>query len=287
MKLAVIGDVHGLFDDKDVAYLNASDYAGVLFVGDLGNYRDGGDLTVARSIARLTKPTWVIPGNHDAVHLAQLLAEVVRRPNAARLWARRQGRRVAALSDALGPAKLVGYDRFAIEAEGETLDVIVGRPHAMDGGQLSFSYYLSERFGISTLEQSAQRLKTLVDQSTAKRLLFLAHNGPAGLGAARHDIWGCDFLPGAGDWGDVDLRDAIDHARAHDKQVLAVVAGHMHHKLRGGGNRTWTVQRDGTLYVNAARVPRIQRRDGIRHHHHLALHVTDKASVTEHWIAAT
>lgn len=285
MKLAIIGDVHGLFGEADVAYLNASDYAGVLFVGDLGNYRDGGDLTVARHIAQLTKPTWVIPGNHDAVHLAQLLAEVVRRPNAARLWARRQGRRVAALTAALGPAKLVGYDRVSVEAAGETLDIIVGRPHAMDGGQLSFSPYISERFGVSTLEQSAQRLKALIDQSTAQRVIFLAHNGPAGLGAARHDIWGCDFLPGAGDWGDTDLRAAIDHARERGKHVVAVVAGHMHHKLRGGGNRTWTVQRDGTLYVNAARVPRIQKRDGVRHHHHIELHLAETASVTEHWIA--
>lgn len=286
MKLAVIGDVHGLFGDADVAHLNASDYAAVLFVGDLGNYRDGGDLTVARHIAKLTKPTWVIPGNHDAIHLAQLLAEVVRRPNAARLWARRQGRRVAALAAALGPATLVGYDLFTIEARGESVDVIAARPHAMDGGQLSFSAYLSERYGITSLAQSAQRLKGLVEQSTHKRLIFLAHNGPAGLGAARHDIWGCDFLPGAGDWGDTDLRDAIDHARALGKSVLAVVAGHMHHKLRGGGNRTWTVQRDGTLYVNAARVPRIQRRDGVRHHHHVELHLEPHACATEHWIPA-
>lgn len=284
MKLAVIGDVHGLFDEADIAYLNASDYAGVLFVGDLGNYRDGGDLTVARRIAQLTKPSWVIPGNHDAVHLAQLLAEVVRRPNAATLWARRQGRRVAALEAALGPSKLVGYNVVTLETDGDAIDMIVGRPHAMDGGKLSFGAYLGEHFGVTTLEQSAIRLKELVEQSTHQRLLFLAHNGPAGLGAARHDIWGCDFLPGAGDWGDPDLRVAIDHARTLGKTVLAVVAGHMHHRLKGGGNRTWTVQHDGILHVNAARVPRIMRRDGTHLHHHIELRLDAQPSATEHWV---
>jgi len=284
MKLAVIGDVHGLLEEADIEHLNASNYAGVLFVGDLGNYRDGGDLTVARLIARLTKPSWVIPGNHDAVHLAQLLAEVVRRPKAAGLWARRQGRRVAALEAALGPATLVGYNLITLHAGGESIDMIVGRPHAMDGGNLSFSSYIGDRFGVTTLEESATRLKQLVDQSTQQRLFFLAHNGPAGLGAARHDIWGCDFLPGAGDWGDPDLRAAIDHARTLGKTVVAVVAGHMHHRLKGGGNRTWTVQHDGILYVNAARVPRIMRREGTRMHHHIELRLDPQPSATEHWV---
>lgn len=286
MKFAVIGDVHGLLDDADVEYLNRSDYAGVLFVGDLGNYRDGGDLTVARQIARLTKPTWVIPGNHDAVHLAQLLAEVVRRPRAAGLWARRQGRRAAALESALGPARLVGYNCITLGDGDDALDMIVGRPHAMDGGKLSFASYLGERFGITTLEESAVRLKSLVDASKQQRVLFLAHNGPAGLGALRDDIWGCDFRPAAGDWGDPDLRAAIDHAHAIGKTVLAVVAGHMHHRLRGGGTRTWTVQRDGTLYVNAARVPRIQRRNGVLMHHHIELRLDALATATEHWVGS-
>jgi hypothetical protein len=29
----------------------------------------------------------------------------------------------------------------------------------------------------------------------------------------------------------------------------------MHHELQGGGKRRWLVRRDGTAYVNAARVP--------------------------------
>jgi hypothetical protein len=42
----------------------------------------------------------------------------------------------------------------------------------------------------------------------------------------------------------------------------------MHHRLRGGGTRNWCDYRDGTLYINAARVPRIfEDADGLHHHH--------------------
>jgi hypothetical protein len=51
------------------------------------------------------------------------------------------------------------------------------------------------------------------------------------------------------------------------KRVLAVIAGHMHHALKGRGHRTWCVERDGTLYVNAARVPRVFRQGGVEKRH--------------------
>jgi hypothetical protein len=69
------------------------------------------------------------------------------------------------------------------------------------------------------------------------------------------------------------LRVAIDYARKRGKQVLAVLAGHMHHRLRGGGLRRWYARHDGVLYVNAARVPRIfEDKDGL-FHHHVDLHI--------------
>jgi uncharacterized protein (TIGR04168 family) len=90
-------------------------------------------------------------------------------------------------------------------------------------------------------------------------VLFLAHNGPSGLGGQAQDLWGRDFDPDGGDWGDADLRGAIEHARGRGLRVLAVLAGHMHWALRGrpGVQRRWQLQERGTLYVNAARVPRV------------------------------
>jgi uncharacterized protein (TIGR04168 family) len=126
---------------------------------------------------------------------------------------------------------------------------------------------------VATLEDSAALLKRRVDQTRSERLIFLAHNGPYGLGDRPTDIWGCDFAPERGDWGDHDLTQAIAYARARGKQVLAVVAGHMHQRTRQGGRRSWHVERDGIHYVNAARVPRVYVENGARQRHHVRLEV--------------
>ena len=69
----------------------------------------------------------------------------------------------------------------------------------------------------------------------------------------------------------VDVRPLFIYGADHDEQVLA---GHMHWKLHGGGERRWQLERDGTLYVNAARVPRIVRSQQRTLHHHIALRLT-------------
>jgi hypothetical protein len=52
----------------------------------------------------------------------------------------------------------------------------------------------------------------------------------------------------------------------------------MHWQLRSGGERRWQVERDGVLYVNAARVPRIVRSDERKRHHHVALELTPQGA---------
>ena len=106
------------------------------------------------------------------------------------------------------------------------------------------------------MQESAGALLRLVDQVSTPTLLILAHNGPRGLGDRAHDIWGCDFQDEEGDWGDPDHEVAV--ARAVERGLrTVVVAGHMHHRVRGGGRRVWQTIRDEVLYVNPARVPRI------------------------------
>ena len=76
------------------------------------------------------------------------------------------------------------------------------------------------------------------------------------------------------------------HAPKQGKQVIAVVAGHMHHALRGGGQRVWRVEQDGVLYVNAAHVPRVARRYGRSSRHHLLLRWDGQhARVEPVWVA--
>jgi hypothetical protein len=58
----------------------------------------------------------------------------------------------------------------------------------------------------------------------------------------------------------------------------------MHHALRGGGTRRWLLERDGTLVVNAARVPRV-RRDGARHHVCVTIDGA-RAQASEIWLGA-
>ena len=277
MRLAVVGDVHLAFGPKDVAALDARGYDAILFVGDLAGYSHRGALKVARYIAALTTPTLVLPGNHDCMTAQQMLAEMMGHEPTISLLSGGEEARVAELVSALGAARLTGYARHDF---GE-VTVIAARPHSFGGPSFAFRPYLSRAFGVPNLDASGARLCDLVDECPTDDVVFFAHNGPTGLGSARHDIWGCDFKRQGGDFGDADLRDAIDHARARGKRVLAVVAGHMHRQLRGApsgeGKERVAMVRDaeGTLFVNAARVPRVFRdppgAGEVRHH--VALHI--------------
>lgn len=273
-RIAVVGDVHLRWSERDVRYFDTSDYDLVLFVGDLAGYRQKGGEEVARSLATMQTPAIVIPGNHDGVHLGQLISEVFPRLRALRSpLGIGQSARCRKLDEALAGVTMGGYSLHPVELAGVRLNVIAGRPHSMGGEGLGFASYLAKAFDVDTVDESARRLSALVDRCDDAPILFLAHNGPSGLGARRDDIWGCDFRKAEGDWGDVDLRAALDHAIASERRVLGVLAGHMHHHLRGGGRRPWQLERDGMLYVNAARVPRIfsDRAAGCELRHHVRI----------------
>lgn len=273
MRLGVIGDIHLCFDEVDVRQLDEEGYDALLFVGDLAAYSVKGGLEIARRIASLSTPTYVMPGNHDAAHVGQMAAEVLEVDALIPLLNLGQEDREAELADALRPAILTGYSRHTLEVDGRVVEIVAGRPHSAGGPRLAFRPHLDARFGVEDLEDSVRTLTALVDESEADELLFFAHNGPHGLGGKRDDIWGCDFRKEEGDFGDLDLERAIEHARRRGKRVRAVVAGHMHHALRGGGHRRWQLERDGTLYLNAARVPRIFERAGRTLRHHVELRV--------------
>jgi len=278
LHIGVIGDVHLRWSDADVAWFDAADHDLLLFVGDLGGYRHRDSLEICRSIGKLRKRALVIPGNHDGPSLAALAAEVLGRRGLLARLNRGQRSRVDDLAGALGAAEVVGYSRHPIAPD---LDLIAARPHSMGGPDLHFAGYLRDRFGVSSLAESARRLRALVDGSSASRVLFLAHNGPTGLGDRREDIWGCDFRAEEGDQGDPDLADAVAYAREVGKTVVAVVAGHMHQRLKGGGLRAWQVHREGTLYVNAARVPRVFSQGGRALRHHVRLTIDGDQALAE------
>lgn len=263
-KIALIGDIHSFWTPWDNDFL-AQNYDVALFVGDLPGRLHQNTLTIATQLAQLTIPAFLVYGNHDAVTIPQLFAEIFAWPKLSHLWARGQKKRVKQLEIALGKVRACAYERHSLPWNKDTIDLICGRPHAMGGGRLSFEPYMKE-CGIANLHQAVGRYKELIDTADHAELIFLSHNGPSGLGASSTDIWGNDFQKGAGDFGDSDLAEAVDYARSQGKHVLAVVAGHMHHHVRQrslqDGQRIKALRAEGTLYVNAARVPRIYQEAG-------------------------
>jgi uncharacterized protein (TIGR04168 family) len=268
-ELAIIGDLHSAWNEDDVAYFNAADYPMLLFTGDLGGglTRDG--VAIARSLSALRRPALVMLGNNDVPEYAALSAELTYQRGVADLM----GDEAAA---PFAPVRTCGFSAHALSLGGFEVTLIAGRPFAMGGNELSFPTALHDSYGVSSLAQSRERLCALVDGCETEHLLFLAHNGPSGLGDTPDDPWGRDFGGLTGDWGDDDLADAVAHARARGRQPLAVIAGHMHWSR--ARPRRWQVHRDGTLYVNAARVPRVFETEGVRRRQHLALTLSPTAT---------
>lgn len=271
LQIAIIGDIHRHFDERDVAFFNQSAYDVILCVGDLSNWRPREGLPMARRLAQLTKPTVFIAGNHDTVSAGQLLAEMNHWTRLQNLLSRQHEPRIRRLQEALGPVIWGGYGVHPFGEGTDGVTVITARPLTMGGSDFSFAPALARHYGVYNLAESAEKLKRCVDAAAHDRLIFLAHNGPTGLGNCATDIWGCDFLAEEGDFGDEDLRVAIEYARRQGKQVVTVIAGHMHHHLKDGRSRVWQMEQEGTVYLNAAYVPRIFNRRGVSLHHHLSL----------------
>lgn len=286
--IAVIGDLHSAWEVEDVGYFNRSDYRWVLVTGDLGRSRSQDGRGIARSLLQLVPETLVMLGNNDVDEYPHIRAELTYRKARADL-----------LADAMPAAsvvplrsdhgRLAGFSLHPLELNGLHVTVVAARPFSMGGPELAFPDALERAYGVATMQQSSDRLRALIDAVPTEHVVFLAHNGPTGLGGRADDIWGRDFHPAAGDWGDPDLRAAIDHALARGLRVLAVVAGHMHWALREQPSvqRHWQLRADGILYLNASRVPRIfQSASGATVRHHVRLTLTSSAASAEEILVA-
>lgn len=246
----MVGDVHRWWRSGDVAFLERSRPALTLFVGDLGDE----DVEMVRTVLDVQVPKVVMLGNHDA-------------------W-QSFGRRVA--TDKLRQMlDLLGDDHLAYavrEVPAAGVSVIGARPFSWGGESLRSPELYDEIYGVHTMRQSAAAIVDAARNAQHRDLVILAHNGPLGLGAEPADIFGKDFGKPGGDWGDRDLALAIQRIEGMGMHVRAVIAGHMHHKLvhPRGALRTRFVQRGGTLFLNAAYVPRVrQDRDGAELSHFL------------------
>lgn len=239
--LTVVGDIHRWWRPADATYLERVDPDLTLFVGDLGDE----DVEIVEAVARLPIEKVVLLGNHDA-------------------W-QSFGRKTA--TDRLRQClSLLGDDHLAYsvrEVPSAGISVVGARPFSWGGQSLRSPELYDEIYGIHTMRQSAAAIVDAARHAQHRDLVILAHNGPLGLGGETHDIFGKDFGKPGGDWGDRDLALAIQRIEGFGLRVRAVIAGHMHHRLvhPRGGERTRFVRRDGTLFCNAAYVPRVRQGD--------------------------
>lgn len=270
---AVIGDMHMQFDENDVRFFNQSDYDAILMVGDLSTKNPDSMFKLLPLLNALKKPTYLIPGNHDTTGVRQLIGEIMHNDFLITFGTDSQISRMKRLRQELSVPTLCGYSQHTLSPG---LGMIAARPFSMGStnSTVNFKPFLHKEYGISTLAESAERLKALINGINPPYII-LAHHGPFGLGSQATDMFGADFLPQETDFGDADLAEAIAHARATGKPPLAVIAGHMHYPTKHGKKpKQWWLKRDGILYLNAARWPRIFRHEGRELHHHVRLTVS-------------
>ena len=203
----------------------------VLFVGDLSD----GDLRLTKAITGLRQPTAVILGNHDRGrdHSGGVFQQQIKLLGDLHCgWRHRQ---------------------WTVPRLG-----VVGCRPGTAGGGFHLSKAVEAVVGPISVEESAERIvQACASVPKDWPLVLLAHCGPTGLGSDARDPCGRDWKTPACDWGDADLALALDRlARKRPPQL--VVFGHMHHRLKGrqGERRTFHQDRRGTVFLNAACVPR-------------------------------
>ena len=237
VEIAILGDLHGSFDELlDGPVLSRFPLG--LCTGDLTPNRGRDRFDVAMRIGSELASLGVrtVLGNHDGP---------------ACFTGRAFPKSYLSLCEVLGAHHLAGRLEDFPELG---VSIIGARPLSTGGPELKYRVPGREMW---TFEQWGAEIAALARQATQPRLVVLAHCGPTGLGSLRDAPYGCDFRVGEGDWGDRDLRLALDSLRAEGVAVAAVVAGHMHHVLNGGGQRVRVAREHETLHVNAAVVPRV------------------------------
>ncbi len=245
--VAIVGDVHGQWSSADAQALELLGPDLVLFVGDFGNEA----VPIVQQIATVPLPKAVILGNHDVYYTASKK----RRKNCP--YDLTQEDRLQQQLDALGACH-IGFNKLEVPPCDVT--VVGARPYSWGGARWRHQQFYQERCNVGSFEESRAKICRVAATAEQDSLIFLGHNGPAGLGDQVYDMCGRDWKPQGGDYGDPDFAAAIAHTQRTGKHVALVVFGHMHHELRHDKTRLrqrLMVDDHGTVYVNGAQVPRV------------------------------
>jgi uncharacterized protein (TIGR04168 family) len=265
-KIAVVGDVHDLWDEADELALHHLGVDLVLLVGDFGNEA----VEVVRSVAQLSLPKAVILGNHDAWFTATAWGRGLRGLD--------QRDRVKEQLELLGNTH-VGFGKLDLPQLG--LTVVGSRPFSWGGSTWKNASFYQQRYGVDSFETSTAKIVAAAASAACDTVIFIGHNGPKGLGEAAEDPCGKDWNPIGGDYGDPDFTAAIEQTKTLGKQIPLVAFGHMHHKLRHTTElRKILSVADDTVYLNAASVPRIVQTETGRNRNY-SLVTLEAGTVTE------
>ena len=276
--IAVVGDVHDQWETADNDALEGLKVDLVLFVGDFGNE----SVPVVRKISQLSIPKAVIMGNHDAWYTASGWGrKKCPYDRSKEDWLQDQ-------LDILGNIH-VGYSK--LDFPQFNLSVVGSRPYSWGGPEWKNKEFLSDRYQVSSFNESTEKIMSAVQETSEPNVIFLGHNGPAGLGRDPEDICGKDWQPIGGDHGDPDFSQAIAQSYDFGKKIPLVTFGHMHHRLRHTRSRLRTrvvTNAEQTVFLNAACVTRVIEENGhkLRNFSLVSLDnntVTDIASV---WVDA-
>ncbi|MBD1924811.1 TIGR04168 family protein [Trichocoleus sp. FACHB-90] len=246
IKIAVVGDVHDQWEAEDELALKHLGVDLALFVGDFGNE----SVDVVEAIASLNLPKAAIMGNHDAWYSASDWGRK-RCP-----YDREKEDRVQEQLDLLGEAH-VGYGK--LDFPKLNLSVVGSRPFSWGGLVWKNAEFYQERYKVTNFAESTERIVAAANSAAYETIIFMGHNGPIGLGDRAEDPCGKDWYPIGGDYGDPDFADAIAKTRNQGKTIALVTFGHMHHQLRHTKElrNPIYIGAEGTVYLNAASVPRI------------------------------
>ena len=256
IKIAVVGDIHDLWQLEDNAALTHLNVDLAMFLGDYGNEA----VEVVRRIAAVNLPKVAVMGNHDAYYSASKKG-INKCP-----YDRTREDWVQLQMDLLGEAH-IGFSKR--EFPQFDLTVVGARPFSWGGSKWRYRQFYRDRFDVNGFEESSELILSAADEADHRTIIFVGHVGPHGLGSAPDDPCGKDWGKSSADYGDPDFAKAIALTQESGKHVPLVAFGHMHHKLKKDNydlrKRVVTDAR-GTIYFNAANVPRIEKSDaGDRH----------------------
>ncbi len=293
MKLALLGDIHSYFDEFDVDYFNKSDYDYILFTGDLADF-----FHIKKKfynfLNQLNKKCFLIWGNHDGFSFFEVISEIFQfsfqKVDEEKIPIIKK--RIESLEQKLGNHFVCGG--YQIHLLDSHTAIFLVRPHSIGGKRIGYPSYLKQEYFVLDFQSSLQKMKSLFDDFYQKNpqlqvVIFLGHNGPTNISKEPMDLWGCDFKPEIGDFGDWDFYEIIKYVKSKKLEVPLVVAGHMHHRLSSKAIKFYQNQNinhnftrksillhDGTYFVNPAKVPRIFGKRRNKAHYHIYVELKEK-----------